>query len=84
MWAIELVTDRATRQMLVPYNATGAAAQPMAELVAACRERGLIVFTNFNRVHVVPPCTTSFAEMEDGLAILDEALEVADRYATAR
>jgi taurine--2-oxoglutarate transaminase len=83
-WAVELVTNRATREMFVPYNATGAAAKPMAELIAACKERGLIVFTNFNRIHVVPPCTTSFAEMEKGLAILDEALEVADRYVTGQ
>jgi taurine--2-oxoglutarate transaminase len=29
LWAIELVRDRATREMVVPYNASGAAAKPM-------------------------------------------------------
>jgi taurine--2-oxoglutarate transaminase len=52
----------------------------MAELVAACKERGLLPFANFNRLHVVPPCTTSDAEAKEGLAILDEALAVADRH----
>lgn len=33
--------------------------------------------------HVVPPCTTSEQEVRDGIAILDEALAVADRYTTA-
>jgi taurine---2-oxoglutarate transaminase len=30
----------------------------------------------------VPPCTTSEQEVREGLAILDEALEVADGYCT--
>jgi taurine---2-oxoglutarate transaminase len=31
---------------------------------------------------VVPPCTTSAAEVRPGLEILDHALDVADRYCT--
>lgn len=80
-WAIELVRDRSTREPLVPYNASGAAATPMNEFAAACRERGLWPFTHFNRTHVVPPCTTTADEVREGLAILDEALVVADGYA---
>jgi taurine--2-oxoglutarate transaminase len=79
-WALELVRDRATREPLVPYNAAGADATPMTELAAACKQRGLWPFTHFNRVHVVPPCTVSADEVAQGVAILDEALEVADRY----
>jgi taurine--2-oxoglutarate transaminase len=81
-WALELVRDRETREPLVPYNAGGADAAPMGEVGAACKERGLWPFTHFNRVHVVPPCTTSAEEVREGIAILDEALEVADRYCT--
>jgi taurine---2-oxoglutarate transaminase len=79
-WALDMVRDRETREMLVPYNASGEAARPMHELVAACKERGMIPFANFNRLHVVPPCTVSDAEVKDGLAILDEALTVADGH----
>jgi taurine--2-oxoglutarate transaminase len=81
-WALELVRDRETREPLVPYNAGGADAAPMGEVAAACKQRGLWPFTHFNRVHVVPPCTTSAEEVREGIAILDEALEVADRYYT--
>jgi taurine--2-oxoglutarate transaminase len=38
---------------------------------------------NFNRLHVVPPCTVSEAEAKEGLAILDEALTVADGHAAS-
>ena len=81
-WALELVRDRATREPLVPFNAAGEAAAPMGELMAACKSRGLWPFTHFNRMHVVPPCTTTADEIREGLAVLDEALEVADKYYT--
>lgn len=81
-WALELVRDRRTREPLVPFNAAGADAAPMNEFAAACKERGLWPFTHFNRTHVVPPCTTTADEVREGIAILDEALAVADRYST--
>ena len=81
-WAVELVRDRQTREPLVPYNAGGPDAAPMNEFAAACKQRGLWPFTHFNRTHVVPPCTTTPEEIREGLAILDEALAVADRYYT--
>jgi taurine--2-oxoglutarate transaminase len=81
-WALELVRDRKTREPLVPFNASGTDAAPMAELAAACKARGVWPFTHFNRLHVVPPCTTTVEEVSEGLAALDEALEVADRYVT--
>jgi len=80
-WAIELVRDQATREPLVPYNAAGSDAAPMTELAAACKQRGVWPFTHFNRLHVVPPLTISDDDMRAGIAIIDEALEVADRYA---
>ena len=81
-WAVELVTDRATHEPLVPFNAAGAAAAPMGELAAACKDRGMWPFIHFNRLHVVPPCTTSADELREGLGILDEALKVADQHYT--
>jgi taurine--2-oxoglutarate transaminase len=79
-WAVELVRDRDTREPLVPYNAAGESARPMVAFAAACKQRGLWPFTHFNRTHVVPPCTTTPAEVLEGLAILDEALDVADEH----
>ena len=81
-WAIELVKDRATREMLVPYNAAGEAARPMLEVAAACKAQGVWPFTHFNRLHVVPPCVTSEKDLSNGLDVIDDALDVADRYYT--
>ncbi len=77
-WAVELVRNRDTHEPLVPFNASGADAKPMAALAAACKAKGLWPFTHFNRLHVTPPCNTTVADAEKGLAILDEALEVTD------
>jgi taurine--2-oxoglutarate transaminase len=76
-WALDLVTNRATREPLAPYGGTSPA---MGELVAESKKRGLMPFTNFNRMHVVPPCTVSEAEAKDGLAILDEVFTVMDKH----
>jgi len=81
-WALELVRDRSTREPLVPFNASGAAAAPMNEFAAACKRRGLWPFIHFNRTHVVPPCTATADEVREGVAVMDEALAVADRYYT--
>ncbi|NYJ74784.1 aspartate aminotransferase family protein [Allobranchiibius huperziae] len=81
-WAVELVRDRATREPLVPFNAAGADAAPMTQFAAACKSEGLWPFTHFNRTHVVPPCTSTPDEVREGLAMLDVALEAADRHTT--
>ncbi|NGO70609.1 aspartate aminotransferase family protein [Streptomyces boncukensis] len=79
-WAVELVADRATKEPLAPYGGTSVA---MGELVAACKAAGLLPFVNYHRLHAVPPCTVSEAEAREGLALLDRALETADRHVRA-
>jgi taurine---2-oxoglutarate transaminase len=81
-WALDLVRNRETREPLVPYNAVGADAKPMGDLAAACKAQGLWPFTHFNRMHIVPPCNTSADDVRKGIAIIDEALTVADSFYT--
>jgi taurine--2-oxoglutarate transaminase len=80
-WGIELVKDRATREPLVPFNASGEAFAPVARLAKAALERGLYLMTHWNVIMVCPPLTITRDEIEEGVAILDEALAVADEYA---
>lgn len=70
-WALDLVTDRSSRAPLAPYGGTSPA---MTALVNECKKRGLMPFTNFNRLHVVPPCNITAEEAREGIAILDAAL----------
>ncbi len=79
-WAIELVTNRETREPLVPFNAKGAEAAPMAAVKKACLAEGLWPMIAGNRIHVAPPCIISADEVQAGMAVLDQALTVADSY----
>ena len=77
-WALDLVKDRETREPIAPY---GGSSPAMNEFIAACKKRGLLPFTNYNRTHVVPPCNVSEGEVKEGLDILDEALsEISSHY----
>lgn len=79
--ALNLVTDRTTREPLAPYGGTSPA---MTELGAARTKNGLLPFTNYHRLHVVPPCTVSDDEAREGLAMLDDALTALDAHYTGR
>jgi taurine--2-oxoglutarate transaminase len=76
-FALDLVADRATKEPLAPYGGTSPA---IGEIMAACRNERLLIFNNYHRIHVVPPCTVTEEEAGDGLARLDRALSVAAKY----
>ncbi|ROZ99319.1 aspartate aminotransferase family protein [Gordonia sp. OPL2] len=78
-WALELVQNRTTREPLAPYGGTSEA---MGAVLKECKANGLLPFANFNRIHIVPPCTVTEQEAREGIAILDRALEIADGYTT--
>jgi len=82
-WGVELVRNRETREPLVPFNATGEALAPVARLMKAANERGVYLMTHWNVVIVAPPLTITREELEEGVAALDEALDLADEYYTA-
>jgi taurine--2-oxoglutarate transaminase len=80
-WGVELVRSRETREPLVPFDASGEAAAPMARLGKAALERGLYLMTHWNVIMVCPPLTITQEELDEGLSILDDVLAVADEHA---
>jgi len=65
-WALDLVSDRNTREPVSPTT--------IGALRAELMSRGYLPFVADNRLHVVPPCIITPDEARRGLAILDEAL----------
>jgi len=76
-WALDLVKDRATREPLAPYGGTSEA---MSLFVSECKKNGLMPFSNFNRVHVVPPCNVTAEEVAEGVAIMDKAFTAIGKF----
>ena len=79
-FGLELVKNRETKEMLVPFNASGEAAAPVARVGKAALERGLYLMTHWNVIMVVPPLTITREEAEEGVAILDDVLALADEH----
>ena len=79
-WGLELVRSRETREPLVPFNGAGEAAAPVARLAKAALERGLYLMTHWNVIMVCPPLTITRDELDEGIAILDDVLSIADEY----
>jgi taurine--2-oxoglutarate transaminase len=72
---IELVADRETKEII--------SASVMAEVGKVLRQNGLFTFITANNmgsmVFVVPPLCITKEQLDEGLAIVEKALEVADQ-----
>jgi len=78
---IELVKDRQTKEPLAPLPGLPSSpedVQVAPRLSAALRERGMHCFVKWNHLFPIPPLCIDESQLRDGLAILDEALAVAD------
>ena len=79
-WGLELVKNRETREPLVPFNGTGDAAKPVSAMATRALDRGLYLMTHWNICMICPPLTITREELDEGIAILDDALSVADEF----
>jgi taurine--2-oxoglutarate transaminase len=64
-WALDLVQDAKTREPVAPAT--------IGLLKGELMSRGLLPFAADNRIHVVPPCTVTDADVKKALKIYDEA-----------
>ena len=77
---IELVRNRATKEPLAPWNAKGKDAEPTMRLAKKIRELGMFTFVKWNFIFVAPPLTISQSEVDEGMEILSQAIQIADEY----
>ena len=75
---IEVVKDRETKEPMAPWNARPSEMGPMAELAKFLRENGLHTFVRWNWILIAPPLCINEAELDEGMAIIDKALEITD------
>lgn len=72
---IELVKNRETKEPLVPWGGKSA---EMNAIAAFLREKGLFTFFNVSVIFVVPPLCITVDQLEEGLALIEQALEIAE------
>lgn len=76
---IELVKDRGTKEMLERWN--GPSAKLQNAIKTALMSRDVYVLNRWNMLFIAPPLTVTEDEIRFGVKAIDEALEIADRFA---
>lgn len=73
---VELVRDRTTKEPMAPWNGSS---PEMAALKKYCTEHGLFIYTHWHTALIIPPLVITKEQLQEGLSILDNALEITDR-----
>ena len=73
---IELVKSRETMEPLSPFNVVN---ETMQAVNKGLLERGLFTMIRFNGIMTNPPLCITEEQLEEGFAVIDEVLEIADR-----
>jgi taurine--2-oxoglutarate transaminase len=75
---IEVVKNKPTKIPIANRNAKGVELATMNELGEYLREHGLFTFIKANMVFIVPPLCITKAQIDEGLEIIDQALNITD------
>lgn len=81
MRGLEIVSDRATKQAMVPFHGPAVAAAPITEAIGIARERGVWFNRHDSVLRIAPPLVITAEEIDLALSVLDEALLTTDRAA---
>jgi taurine--2-oxoglutarate transaminase len=79
--ALELVTDRETRQPMAPYNGSS------PEMVAFRKyllDHGVFLYTHWNIALLLPPLIINIDELAEGIGVIDQALTITDKAVVRR
>lgn len=76
----ELVKNRTTKEPMAPFNAKPDEMEVMNKVAAKLKELGLYTFVRWSYVFVAPPLCINKEQIDEGLAIVSEAIKIADEY----
>lgn len=81
---IELVKNRTTKEPMAPFNAKPDEMTVMNKVAAKIKELGMYTFVRWSYVFIAPPLCVTKEQIDEGLAILSEAIGIADQYVNAQ
>ena len=76
---IEVVKNRDTKEPMAPFNAKPDEMVVMNKVAAKIKELGMYTFVKWNYIFVAPPLIVTKDQIDEGLAIISEALKIADQ-----
>ena len=78
----ELVKNRETKEPMAPFNAGGKEMEVMNLIKKFFHDNGLFTFVRWNTFFANPPLCITREELDEGLEIIDRALEISDEFVT--
>jgi taurine---2-oxoglutarate transaminase len=75
---LELVKNRETKEPFAPFNAKPDEMVVMNKVAAKIKELGMYTFVRWGFIFIAPPLCVTKEQVDEGLAIISEALKIAD------
>ncbi len=75
---LELVKNKGNKEPLAPFNAKADQLAATNKLAAKIKELGMYTFVKWNYIFIAPPLCVTKEQIDEGLAIISEALKIAD------
>ena len=76
---LEIVKNRKTKEPIAPFNAKPNEMEVMNKVTNKIKELGMYTFVRWNYIFIAPPLCVTKAQIDEGLAIISEALKIADK-----
>lgn len=76
---IELVKNRKTKEPMAPFNAKPEEMGVMNKVAGKLKELGLYTFVRWNYIFTAPPLIVTKEQIDEGLAMISEAIAIADK-----
>jgi taurine--2-oxoglutarate transaminase len=77
---LEIVKNRTTKEPIAPFNAKPDEMVVMNKVAAKIKELGMYTFVRWGYVFIAPPLCVTKEQIDEGLAIISEALKIADEH----
>lgn len=77
---LELVKNRDTKEPMAPFNAKPDEMAVMNKVAARIKQLGMYTFVRWSYLFIAPPLCITKEQADEGLAIISEALRIADEH----
>ena len=79
---IELVKNKTTKEPMAPFNAKPDEMTVMNKVAARIKELGMYTFVRWNYIFIAPPLCITKEQIDEGLAMISDAISIADHHVT--